>query len=43
MSGLGDDVLCGVAQVEQRVKGIVIGLIVGAAAGWFFGAKVGRR
>lgn len=28
--GLSDDLACGAAQIEQRIKGIVIGTVVGA-------------
>jgi hypothetical protein len=42
MSGMGtliDDFECGIAQAEQRVKGIVIGVLVGAALTAFFMAR----
>lgn len=39
LGGLIDDFECGIAQAEQRVKGIFIGLLIGAAATAFFMAR----
>ena len=43
MSGILDDVECAVSQAEQRLKGIIIGVIVGAGLAVFLlGNKVRR-